>query len=66
VSLCLHAGWVFMRSSKAIGGALMELGAWLPTTPVPGVVATRAMLDGLELDAEPLEGAAGLSWIAAL
>lgn len=66
VSICLHVGWVFMRTSRAIGGALMDLGAWLPRTPLPGVVATSAMLDGLALDAEPLDGAPGLSWIAAL
>ncbi len=60
VNLCLHAGRVLMRSSEVVGGELMELDAWAPEVQLPGVLATAAMLDGLELDAEPPEHAPGL------
>ncbi|WP_437598161.1 hypothetical protein WMF28_36290 [Sorangium sp. So ce590] len=64
MNVCLHAGRVLMRSSEVVGGELMELDAWAPEVQLPGVLATAAMLDGLELDAEPLEHAPGLRRVA--
>jgi eukaryotic-like serine/threonine-protein kinase len=61
VTFCLHAGTVFMRSSKVIGGDLMDLGAWVPLAQLPGVLVTKAMLQGLDIDAEPQPLAPGLS-----
>ncbi|WP_437966203.1 serine/threonine-protein kinase [Sorangium sp. So ce260] len=57
VNLCLHADRVLMRSSEVVGGELMDIEAWAPEIKLPGVLATAAMLDGLELEAEPLEHA---------
>ena len=47
VNICLHAGTVFTRTSRVIGGDLMDFGAWVPQMPLSGVVATPAMLDDL-------------------
>lgn len=61
VNICLHSGPVFTASTRIIGGELMDLGAWVPDQALSGVVATRAILDGLELDTEPVEGSPGLA-----
>lgn len=61
VNICLHAGPVFTASARIIGGELMDLGAWVPDQAISGVVATPPILDGLELDIEPVEGSPGLA-----
>ncbi|WP_437673402.1 serine/threonine-protein kinase [Sorangium sp. So ce131] len=55
VSLCAHVGRALLRSSEVVGGELMDVEAWVPEAKRPGVAATAAMLDGLDLEAEPLE-----------
>lgn len=64
VNLCLHAGQVLMRSSEVVGGELMDVTAWAPEIKLPGVTATHAMLDGLELDADLLECTPALRRVA--
>lgn len=63
VNVCLHAGYVFTVASKVVGGELLDLAAWVPQVMTDGVVGTNAILTGLELNAEPVEGAPGLSKI---
>jgi serine/threonine-protein kinase len=60
-NIVLHAGAVFTTSEKVIGGELMDLGVWVPERCMPGVVATEAMLDGLEIDTRPVEGSPNLA-----
>ncbi|WP_438015938.1 hypothetical protein WMF18_34550 [Sorangium sp. So ce315] len=38
----------------------MDVAAWAPEIRLPGVTATQVMLEGLELDADPLECAPAL------
>ena len=64
VNVCLHAGQVQMRASEVVGGDLMDVAAWAPEVELPGVTATQAMLDGLDLDAELLECAPALRRVA--
>ncbi|WP_437732359.1 serine/threonine-protein kinase [Sorangium sp. So ce1335] len=64
VNVCLHAGQVLMRASEVVGGELMDVAAWAPEIELPGVTATQAMLDGLDLDAELLECAPALRRVA--
>ncbi|XXX75123.1 serine/threonine-protein kinase [Sorangium sp. So ce134] len=65
VNLCLHAGPALVRASEFVGGELMDVEAWAPEAKLPGVLATAAMLDGLDVEAEPLEDAPGLRRVAA-
>ncbi|WP_437936221.1 serine/threonine-protein kinase [Sorangium sp. So ce341] len=64
VNLCLHAGRALMRASEVVGGEVMDVEAWAPEVALPGVLATAAMLDGLDVDAEPLERAPELLRVA--
>jgi serine/threonine-protein kinase len=61
VNICVHAASVFTASARIIGGELMDLGAWVPDRALSGVVATSPILEGLELDTEPVEGSPGLA-----
>jgi serine/threonine-protein kinase len=65
VNICLHAGSVFTASDKVIGGELMDLGAWVPERCLPGVVATKEMLEGLSVEARPVEDSPILSVVCA-
>jgi len=63
VNICVHAASVFTASSRIIGGELMDLGAWVPDQALTGVVATAPVLDGLDIDFEPVEGLPGFGRI---
>jgi serine/threonine-protein kinase len=63
VNICVHTASVFTASARIIGGELMDLGAWVPDRALSGVIVTAPMLDGLELDTEPVEGCPGLAHV---
>lgn len=64
VNLCLHAGGVLTRSAEVVGGELMDVEAWVPDVKLPGVTATEAMLDGLDVEADLLECTPALRRVA--
>jgi tRNA A-37 threonylcarbamoyl transferase component Bud32 len=57
ISLCLHVGPVQTAGGAPIGGALLDVAAWVPEPAEPGIVATREMLVGLAQETEPAGGA---------
>ena len=65
VRVCLDAGVILTASDGSLaGGSLLELPAWSPSGAGEGVFVTTAALGGLDIAAEPCEGAVGVLRIA--
>ena len=61
---CFHEGAIFTSpEGTLIPNGLLDLASWVPAAPA-GVIASQASIEGLGLDAEPVPGAPGFSWIA--
>jgi serine/threonine-protein kinase len=64
INTTLHVGAVVLAGGSVKGGALMRLSSWVPECAVDGIAASTEMLEGLDVDSEPIEGAAALRLVA--
>lgn len=64
VRFCLHTGSLALDpSGVAAGGPLLQLDAWIPEGSPPGLLASRAVLDGVAPEGTPVAGTGG-EWTA--
>ncbi|MFT3775266.1 MAG: serine/threonine-protein kinase [Minicystis sp.] len=64
LAIAIHAGQIPVSpEGTLLGGGLLDVASWLPAAPA-GVIASRAALAGIDIDAEPVPGAADFCWIA--
>ncbi|MCG8422185.1 MAG: serine/threonine protein kinase [Proteobacteria bacterium] len=52
LSVELHVGEVVVVDDRVVGGPLLDLASWVPEQRTEGVLATGAMLEGIEIEAE--------------
>src|SRR6185503_4969951 len=57
--VCVHGGELLAdEGGAAVGGELLELSAWVPERPLPGVFASAPALAGLGVTGEPFDDGA--------
>lgn len=55
VSLVVHVDAVLASQGAVKGGELLQLASWVPVGRTPGIVTRRTVVDGADLQLEPLD-----------